>query len=63
VKTDELMETKSRRDSIRELLVDALRRAENLPPEIAQLLDVDAQITGELRARLNAVVTAAREKS
>jgi hypothetical protein len=62
VKTDELMETKSRRDAIRELLVDALRRAESLPPEIAQLLDVDAQITSELRARLNAVVTAAKEK-
>jgi hypothetical protein len=62
VKTDELMETKSRRDAIRELLVDALRRAESLPPEIAQLLDVDAQITSELRARLNSVVTAAKEK-
>jgi hypothetical protein len=56
------METKSRRDAIRELLVDALRRAESLPPEIAQLLDVDAQITSELRARLNSVVTAAKEK-
>jgi hypothetical protein len=60
---DELMDVRSRRDNIRELIVAALQVLAEPTEEIKALLAADAELTNEFRVALARTVRAAKERS